>query len=136
LVAVASCHLREAGTRVRVVSRHRGLTEDDGIEQIAADAHDEAPWRPPLPVPTALSTPSSPTLSTEVIRFLGARGSGRQDRKSCEAGRDWAVCACLGIGANTASASPYIRSRGEGEAAVQAASRRSHCPPGGNVCGG
>ena len=34
-------HLRESGTRVRVVSRHRGLGEDDGIERIAADAHDE-----------------------------------------------------------------------------------------------
>src|SRR3984893_7443478 len=34
-------HLRESGTRVRLVSRHRGRTEDDGIDQIAADAHDE-----------------------------------------------------------------------------------------------
>jgi aspartate-semialdehyde dehydrogenase len=28
-------HLRESGTRVRVVSRHHGRAEDDGIEQIA-----------------------------------------------------------------------------------------------------
>lgn len=34
-------HLRESGTRVRIVSRHHRLGEDDGIEQIAADAHDE-----------------------------------------------------------------------------------------------
>ena len=34
-------HLRESGTRVRIVSRHPRLGEDDGIEQIAADAHDE-----------------------------------------------------------------------------------------------
>src|SRR5215471_16225737 len=34
-------HLRESGTRVRIVSRHRGLGEDAGIEQIAADAHDQ-----------------------------------------------------------------------------------------------
>src|SRR5215475_8791037 len=34
-------HLRESGTRVRMVSRHRGRAEDDGIEQIAADAHDQ-----------------------------------------------------------------------------------------------
>src|SRR6201981_1907333 len=34
-------HLRESGTRVRIVSRHRGRAEDDGIEQITADAHDE-----------------------------------------------------------------------------------------------
>src|SRR5258705_440673 len=34
-------HLRESGTRVRIVSRHHRLGEGDGIEQIAADAHDE-----------------------------------------------------------------------------------------------
>src|SRR5205814_6758332 len=34
-------HLRESGARVRAVSRHGGLGEDDGIEPIAADAHDE-----------------------------------------------------------------------------------------------
>src|SRR5882724_6137559 len=34
-------HLRESGTRVRMVSRHGGRTEDDGIEHIAADAQDE-----------------------------------------------------------------------------------------------
>src|SRR5260370_15018272 len=34
-------HLRESGTKVRLVSRHSGRTEDDGIRQIAADAHDE-----------------------------------------------------------------------------------------------
>src|SRR5499427_2102378 len=32
-------HLRESGTRVRIVSRHRGRTEDDGVEQIEADVH-------------------------------------------------------------------------------------------------
>src|SRR5262249_5427603 len=34
-------HLRESGTRVRIVSRHRGVGGDAGIEQIAADAHDQ-----------------------------------------------------------------------------------------------
>src|ERR1700756_4535897 len=34
-------HLRESGTRVRIVSRHGGRPEVDGIEQIVADAHDE-----------------------------------------------------------------------------------------------
>src|SRR6516225_9248617 len=33
--------LRESGTRVRIVSRHRRLSDDDGIEQIVADAYDE-----------------------------------------------------------------------------------------------
>src|SRR4029079_13768638 len=35
-------HLRETGARVRVVSRHRGRAEDDGVEQITADAHDQS----------------------------------------------------------------------------------------------
>ena len=34
-------HLRDSGTRVRAVSRHRAPGEDAGIEQIAADAHDQ-----------------------------------------------------------------------------------------------
>ena len=35
-------HLRKSGTRVRIISRrHRRRGEDDGIEQTAADAHDE-----------------------------------------------------------------------------------------------
>src|SRR5262249_12349645 len=49
-------HLRESGTRVRIVSRHRGLGEDTGIEQIAATHMTNAPWTQPLPVPTVLST--------------------------------------------------------------------------------
>ena len=34
-------HLRDSGTRVRAISRHRGPGEDAGVEQIAADAHDQ-----------------------------------------------------------------------------------------------
>ncbi len=34
-------YLHEVGTKVRIVSRHQGRAEDDGIEQIAADARDE-----------------------------------------------------------------------------------------------
>src|SRR3984957_290478 len=34
-------HLRESGTKVRIVSRHRALGKYDGIEQIAADARDQ-----------------------------------------------------------------------------------------------
>jgi len=34
-------HLRESGAAVRIASRHPGRAEDDGVERIAADAHDE-----------------------------------------------------------------------------------------------
>src|SRR4029077_1514645 len=63
-------YLRESGATVRIVSRHRGLGEDDGIEQIAADAHDQRPRRQPLPVPTVLSMRSVSTLSAELTRFI------------------------------------------------------------------
>src|SRR5215813_4013181 len=34
-------NLRESGTRVRMVSRHQGRAQEDGIEHITADVHDE-----------------------------------------------------------------------------------------------
>src|SRR5262249_25820054 len=34
-------HLSQVGTKVRIVSRHRGRTDDDSIEQILGDANDE-----------------------------------------------------------------------------------------------
>src|SRR5947209_5468623 len=34
-------HLRESGAALRIASRHPGRAEDDGVERIAADAHDE-----------------------------------------------------------------------------------------------
>src|SRR6516165_2269884 len=34
-------YLHEVGTKVRIVSRQQGRAEDDDIERIAADAHDE-----------------------------------------------------------------------------------------------
>src|SRR6516162_5514851 len=34
-------HLRASGTGVRIVSRHHARAEDNGIEQITADAHDQ-----------------------------------------------------------------------------------------------
>ena len=81
-----------------------------------------APWRPPLPVPTASSTRSVSTFSTEVIRFTRCmwKRPARSHRAARQAGIGRFVHVS-GIGANTASPSPYIRSRGEGEAAVQAA---------------
>jgi uncharacterized protein YbjT (DUF2867 family) len=34
-------HLRESGAALRIASRHPGWTEGNGVELIAADAHDE-----------------------------------------------------------------------------------------------
>src|SRR5262249_24851335 len=81
-----------------------------------------APWRQPLPVPTVLSTRSVFMLSTEVIRFI--RCTWKRPLRSQQLRGSAGVMRFVhisGIGANTPSPSPYIRSRGEGEAAVQTA---------------
>jgi uncharacterized protein YbjT (DUF2867 family) len=115
-------HLRESGIRVRTVSRHRGLGEDAGIEQIAADAHDQRSVEAAIAgadgVVNAISLyvehggdtfhSVHVDTATKIARAARQAGIGRFVHVS-------------GIGANAASSSPYIRSRGEGEAAVQTA---------------
>ena len=81
-----------------------------------------APPRQPLPVPMVLSTRSVSTLSAELTRFIRCtwkRPPGSQELRGRRGFRRFVHLS--GIGANTASSSPYIRSRGEGEAAVQTA---------------
>src|SRR3984957_2953422 len=115
-------HLRESGTRVRIVSRHRRLGEDDGIEQIAADAHDEH------------SVKAAVAGADGVVNAIGLyveHGSDTFHTMHVETAARIASVArrvgakrllhLSGIGADAASPSPYIRSRGEGEAAVQTA---------------
>jgi len=115
-------HLRDSGTRVRTVSRHRGPGEDAGIEQIAADAHDERSVEAAVAgadgVVNAISlyvehgsdTFHSVHVDTAVKIARAARQAGIRR-----------FVHISGIGANTASPSLYIRSRGEGEAGVQTA---------------
>jgi uncharacterized protein YbjT (DUF2867 family) len=114
--------LHGAGTKVRIASRHRGHTQGDGIEQILADAHDERS------VGTALARADSAVNAislyvehgSETFRSVHVEAAGRIARAARQAGIRRFVH-LSGIGADTASPSPYIRSRGEGEAAVQAA---------------
>jgi uncharacterized protein YbjT (DUF2867 family) len=113
-------HLRASGTRVRMVSRHSRLVEDDGIEQIAADARD------------ARSVDATLAGSDGVINAISLyveHGSDTFHSVHVEAAANIARAArqagvrrlvhISGIGANRGSPSPYIRSRGEGEAVVQ-----------------
>src|SRR5215475_11443400 len=60
--------LREAGTRVRAVSRHSGRAEDDGIEQIAADAHDERSVAAAVAGTDGVVNAISLTFSMEALR--------------------------------------------------------------------
>ena len=115
-------HLREFGTKVRIVSRHRALGKYDGIEQIAADARDQRS------VETAVAGADG---VVNAISLYVEHGSDTFHSVHVETAAKIARAArqarirrfvhVSGIGANTTSPSPYIRSRGEGEAAVQTA---------------
>jgi uncharacterized protein YbjT (DUF2867 family) len=115
-------HLREHGTKVRMVSRHRGRAEDDGIEHIAADARDERC------VEAALAGADGAVNAIglyvehgdDTFHSVHVEAAGKIARAARQAGIRRFVH-ISGIGADMASPSTYIRSRGEGEAAVQAA---------------
>jgi uncharacterized protein YbjT (DUF2867 family) len=115
-------HLRESGTRVRIVSRHHTLGEDEGIEQIAADAHDERSVE--AAVAGADGVVNAISLYVEhgrdTFHSVHVETAAKIARTARRAGIRRFVHVS-GIGADTTSPSPYIRSRGEGEAAVQTA---------------
>jgi uncharacterized protein YbjT (DUF2867 family) len=114
--------LSEAGATVRVASRHPGAAGGDQVTQIAADAHDERS------VEAAVAGADG---VVNAISLYIERGSDTFHSVHVEAAARIASVArrvgakrlvhLSGIGADVASPSPYIRSRGEGEAAVQAA---------------
>jgi uncharacterized protein YbjT (DUF2867 family) len=115
-------HLRESGAALRIASRHPGRAEDDGVEQIAADVHDG----PSVEAAVAGADGVVNTVSlyvehgSETFRSVHAEAAARVASAARRAGAKRLVHVS-GIGADPTSASPYIRSRGEGEAAVQAA---------------
>jgi uncharacterized protein YbjT (DUF2867 family) len=115
-------HLRESGTRVRIVSRHPRLGDDDGIDQIAADAHDERSVE--AAVAGADGVVNAISLYVEhgrdTFHSVHVETAAKIARTARRAGIRRFVHVS-GISADTASPSPYIRSRGEGEAAVQTA---------------
>jgi uncharacterized protein YbjT (DUF2867 family) len=114
--------LHESGIRVRTVSRHPRRAEGDGIEQIAADAHAELSVEAAVVGADGVVNAISLYVEHESNTFhsLHVKTAGKIARIARQAGIRRFVH-ISGIGANTASPSPYIRSRGEGEAAVQTA---------------
>jgi len=115
-------YLRESGATVRIVSRHRGLGEDDGIEQIAADAHDQRSAEAAVAGADGVVNAIGLYVErgTDTFHSVHVETAAKIARAARQAGIRRFVHVS-GIGANTASSSPYIRSRGEGEAAVQTA---------------
>ena len=115
-------YLHESGVAVRVASRHPGRLEDAGIEKIAANANDERSAEAAIigadGVVNAISLYVEQGRDT--FHSVHVEAAARIGRAARQAGIKRLVH-LSGIGADAASPSPYIRSRGEGEAAVQTA---------------
>ena len=115
-------HLRETGATVRIASRHPGQADGDNVKQIAADTRDEHSVEAAIAgvdgVVNAISLYVEHGRETfHSVHVEAATGIASVARR-VGAKR---LVHISGIGADAASPSPYIRSRGEGEAAVQAA---------------
>jgi uncharacterized protein YbjT (DUF2867 family) len=115
-------HLRESGVTVRVASRQPGQTEGDDVKQIAANAHDERSVEAAIAgadgVVNAISLYVEHGRETFHSVHVEAATKIASEARRVEVKR---LVHISGIGADAASPSPYIRSRGEGEAAVQTA---------------
>jgi uncharacterized protein YbjT (DUF2867 family) len=115
-------HLSEATVTVRIASRHPVRAEGDNAEQIIADAHDERSVEAAVMgadgVVNAISLYAE--RGGETFHSVHVEAAARIASVARRAGIKRFVH-LSGIGADPASPSPYIRTRGEGEAAVQAA---------------
>ena len=115
-------HMGDSGATVRVASRHPALAEAANVEQIIADVHDERSVE--AVVVGADGVVNAISLYVEhqgdTFHSVHVEAAARIARVARQAGTKRFVH-LSGIGANAGSPSPYIRSRGEGEAAVQAA---------------
>src|SRR5258707_1904880 len=106
-------HLRESGTRVRMVSRHPGRTEDDCIAQIAADAHDERSVEAAVAGADGVVNAISLYVEhgSDTFHSVHVETAARIATVARRVGAKRLVH-LSGIGADAASPSPYIRSRG------------------------
>jgi uncharacterized protein YbjT (DUF2867 family) len=115
-------HFCGSGTTVRVASRHPRQAEDDNVKQIAANAHDERSVE--AAVAGADGVVNAVSLYVEhgsdTFHSVHVEAAARIASVARRVGAKRLVH-MSGIGADAASPSPYIRSRGEGEAAVQTA---------------
>ena len=120
-------HLRDQGFSVRVASRHPGRTRtlfanQDLLEPVRADVEDEHSVA--AAVVGARGVVNAVSLYLErggrTFRSVHVRAAASVAAQARRAGvRNFAHVS--GIGADAGSDSPYIRSRGEGELAVQTA---------------
>src|ERR1700731_2836622 len=115
-------YLCESGATVRVASRHPRRAEGDDVEQIAADARDERSVEAAVAGADGVVNAISLYVEhgSDTFHAVHVETAARIASVARRVGAKRLVH-LSGIGADAASPSPYIRSRGEGEAAVQAA---------------
>jgi uncharacterized protein YbjT (DUF2867 family) len=115
-------HLSGSAATVRIASRHPARAEGDNVEQIVADAHDERSVEAAIVGADGVVNAISLYVEhgRDTFRSVHVEAAARIAGVARRAGIKRFVH-LSGIGADAASPSPYIRSRGEGEAAVQAA---------------
>ncbi|WP_325630674.1 NAD(P)H-binding protein, partial [Bradyrhizobium sp.] len=115
-------HLSESGATVHVASRHPGRAEGDDVKQVAADAHDERSVEAAVAGADGVVNAISLYVEhgSDTFHSVHVEAAARIASVARRVGAKRLVH-LSGIGADAASSSPYIRSRGEGEAAVQAA---------------
>jgi len=115
-------YLRESGATVRIASRHPRQDDSDNVKQIRADAHDEGSVEAAVAGADGVVNAISLYVEHrgETFHSVHVEAAARISSVARRVGTKRLVH-MSGIGADTASPSPYIRSRGEGEAAVQAA---------------
>ena len=114
--------LSDAGATVRVASRHPAQDEGDNVEQVVADAHDERSVEAAVAGADGVINAMSLYVEhgADTFHSVHVEAAARIARVARQAGVKRFVHVS-GIGADALSPSPYIRTRGEGEAAVQAA---------------
>jgi uncharacterized protein YbjT (DUF2867 family) len=113
--------LREYGVTVRVASRHPGEADGGDVKHIAADAHDERSVEAAVAGADGVVNAISLYVErgSDTFHSVHVETAARIASIARRAGAKRLVH-ISGIGADASSSSPYIRSRGEGEAAVQA----------------
>jgi uncharacterized protein YbjT (DUF2867 family) len=115
-------HLRKSGVTVHVASRHPGQTDGDDVKQIAANAHNERSVEAAIVGADGVVNAISLYVEhgRETFHSVHVEAATRIASVARRVGVKRLVH-ISGIGADAASPSPYVRSRGEGEVAVQAA---------------
>jgi uncharacterized protein YbjT (DUF2867 family) len=115
-------HLSYSGAAVRIASRHVVPGQGGDAEQIVADAQDEQAVQAAIAGADGVVNAMSLYVENKGNTFhsMHVEAAARIATMARQAGVKRFVHVS-GIGADAASTSSYIRSRGEGEAAVQAA---------------